>query len=327
MILTKAPLRISFFGGGTDLPSFYKDHGGAVLSVAIDKYMYIAINKTQHKYIRLSYSEIEQVQNHMDLKHSLVRNAIEHYSDKYKIGLEIASFADVPTVGTGLGSSSTFSVALIKALTDLSSDTVTFTRCKIAEWACNLEIDVCGSPIGKQDQYAAALGGMNHIRFNQDDSVSITPISLLPDLNEKLLLFYTGRTRFANSILEKQNAEPKTDILLKMREQSNLGVHYLMTNQEDDFGSLLDDAWKLKTKLADGISDPELDNIYEEGIKAGALGGKILGAGGGGYFLFYCRQENQSKLIESMEKLNLLHVNFNFSVAGVETVFNDYNSL
>lgn len=325
MILTKAPLRISFFGGGTDLPSFYRKHGGAVLSVAIDKYMYIAINKTQHEYIRLSYSEIEQVHNHMDLKHSLVRNAIEHYSDNYKTGLEIASFADVPTVGTGLGSSSTFSVALIKALSDLNAKSFTFLRHKIAEFACDLEIEKCGSPIGKQDQYAAAFGGMNHFRFNPTGTVSVTPISVLPDLNENLLLFYTGRTRSANDILTKQNAEPKIDILRQMREQSNLGVHFLMSNQEDDFGALLHEAWKLKAQLVDGISDPELDNIYEEGILSGALGGKLLGAGGGGYFLFYCKQPQQTALIERMQKMNLVHVPFKFSLSGVDTVFNDYN--
>jgi D-glycero-alpha-D-manno-heptose-7-phosphate kinase len=326
MILTKAPLRVSFYGGGTDLASHYREHGGAVLSAAINKYMYIAINKTPIDHVKLMYSEIETVQDYKNLKHDIVRNAIEYYSDKHKTGLEIASFADVPTVGTGLGSSSTFSVALIQNLMELNVRSFMPRHQKIAEWACDLEIDKCGSPIGKQDQYAAAYGGMNLFEFKPDESVIDTPTVSHYAMTENLLLFYTGRKRSANLILEKQNAEPKHDILSKMTDQAILGFRYLNSKQYDDFGMMLDEAWNLKKQLTDGISDPELDEIYKSAMSVGAYGGKILGAGGGGYFLFYVPLNKQAHVIKEMNDKGLSLQGFNFSRTGVETVYNDYNN-
>lgn len=327
MILTSAPLRISFFGGGTDIESHYSKHGGIVLSAAIDKYMYISLNHTPINHVKLMYSEIEQVQDYRELKHDIVRNAIEHYSDKYKTGLEIASFADIPTIGTGLGSSSTFAVTLLKALDALNAQYFTARPELLAEWACDLEINKCGSPIGKQDQYASALGGMNLIRFNKDGYVDYRPQSTISGeahtLKNRLLLFYTGKTRSANSILKKQSAEPKHDILNQMADQAIIAARYLTSYRLDDFGCLLDEAWKLKKQLTDGISDEHLDEIYEEAKKAGALGGKILGAGGGGYFLFYVPEDRKTSVIEVMTKMNLQGFDFNFSNSGASLLYND----
>jgi D-glycero-alpha-D-manno-heptose-7-phosphate kinase len=325
MILTRAPLRLSFFGGGTDLASHYRNYGGAVLSTTIDKYMYIAVNTTSHDYIRLSYSEIETVKDYTELKHNIVRNAIEHYSDITKIGLEISSFADVPTVGTGLGSSSTFSVALLQALSELNSRKFMPTKKLIAEWACDLEIKRCESPIGKQDQYAAAYGGLNHIQFHRNDNVKVTQIYAEESFQNNFLMFYTGRKREANSILKGQSADPKHAVLEKMKSQVHTGIQHIKQHRYDDFGDLLDEAWHLKKQLADGISDDHLDYLYNEAKSNGALGGKILGAGGGGYFVFYCSKKNQEKLKMRMHDLSLIEIPFSFTLDGVETVYkNDY---
>lgn len=321
MILTRAPLRLSFFGGGTDLASHYREYGGAVLSTTIDKYMYIAINKTSHDYVRLSYSEIETVQSYKDLKHDIARNAIEYYSDAVKSGLEISSFADVPTVGTGLGSSSTFSVALLQALSELNSINFMPTKKLIAEWACDLEINKCQSPIGKQDQYAAAYGGFNHIRFNADDTVKVVKIYVEDSFQDNFLMFYTGKKREANSILQTQNANPNHTVLERMKGQTHKGIHFIKHSQYDDFGDLLDEAWSLKKQLTDGISDEYLDHLYNEARANGALGGKILGAGGGGYFVFYCPKKDQEKLKTRMQELSLVEIPFSFTLDGVETVY------
>jgi len=327
MILTRAPLRVSFFGGGTDIASHYTKHDGVVLSAAIDKYMHIALNQTPINHVKLMYSEIEEVEDYRELKHDIVRNAIEHYSDRFKTGIEIASFADIPTIGTGLGSSSTFAVALLKALDALNMSYFMARPELLAEWACDLEINKCGSPIGKQDQYAAALGGMNLIHFNRDGTVDYRRQSLISNeaimLEKKLMLFYTGRTRSANAILKKQSAEPKHDILNQMADQAMIASKYLTSYKLDDFGNLLDEAWNLKKQLAEGISDPMLDEIYEEAKKAGALGGKILGAGGGGYFLFYVDESNQPAVIEAMHKMNLQGFDFRFSRSGAELGYYD----
>lgn len=325
MILVKAPLRISFFGGGTDLASHYREHGGAVLSVAIDKYMYIAVNKTPVEHIKLSYSEIELVHHYRQLKHDIARNVIKTYGGDYTSGIEISSFADVPTVGTGLGSSSTFTVAMIEAMATMNG--IHLSNYELAAAACDIEINQCGSPIGKQDQYASAFGGMNHITFYPDEFVHVKPLLYYqPELdafNSKLMMFYTGITRSANAILTKQNAEPKHEILSAMKEQADHACDLFNQHKYDDFGALLYDAWKLKAQLADGITDPHFDNIFEEAMRSGALGGKLLGAGGGGYFLFYVPEASQVSVYDTMKRLGLQHFPFKFSRFGTETVYND----
>ena len=306
MILTRAPLRMSFFGGGSDIASHYEKFGGAVLSVAINKYMYISMNTTPIDHVKLMYSEIETVKSYHQLKHNIVRNAIEYYGQKHK---------------TGLGSSSTFSVALIQALSVLNG----YYRSKfaIAEAACDLEINKCLSPIGKQDQYAASYGGMNYIEFNRDGTTTVMPVEDYEDLWPNLLLFYTGRQRSANKILARQTANPNHKLLNAMVAQANTGLDLLKNKSYDDFGYLLDDAWQYKRRLTTGISDSELDIVYEEAIESGALGGKLLGAGGGGYFLFYVPIHKQLDVIAAMESLDLQHIDFNFSKTGVETLYND----
>lgn len=326
MILVRAPLRVSFFGGGTDAAPHYTRFGGAVLSTAIDKYMYIAVNKTPINHVKLMYSEIELVDDYQKIKHDIVRNAIRYHGKKHQSGLEISSFADIPTVGTGLGSSSTFSVAMIHALSVMNG--FHLSKNSIADAACDLEINKCASPIGKQDQYASAFGGMNYIRFNKDHSVNVEPVYAEPiqdgtGLWQNLLLFYTGRTRFANNILAKQNGEPKHDVMCELKAQADQGLKHVINAEYDDFGYLLNDAWRLKVKMADGISDPEIDAHYTAAIDAGAYGGKILGAGGGGYFLFYAPLINQTNVIETLQSRGLQHVSFNFSKTGVETLYSD----
>ena len=322
MILTKAPLRISFFGGGSDLASHYSKHGGAVLSAAIDKYMYIALNTTPQEHVKLSYSVIEHVKNYKELKHDIVRNVIECYGGKHKIGLEIGSYADIPTVGTGLGSSSTFAVALIQAFASLNGYNPSPQI--VADAACDIEINWCRSPIGKQDQFAAAYGGMNYFMFDRDDYVrSIEVDKQYFGIKQNLLMFYTGVTRSANAILAQQNARPDHEALKKMADQALLGFNLLKSERYDDFGDLLHDAWVLKSGLTPGITNESIDGHYIAAMANGALGGKILGAGGGGYFLFYVPKDSQERVIHTLECRGLKHIDFNFSETGVQTVYND----
>ncbi len=326
MILVKAPLRISFFGGGSDLPSFYNKEQGHVLSTTIDKYMYVAINTNDSDLIKLMYSEIEIVDHYDKLKHDIVRHSLQVHGHKHQSGIEIASFADIPTVGTGLGSSSTFAVALIEGLNVLNK--MHYSRETIAHMACNIEINKCKSPIGRQDQYAAAYGGFNHFTFDANDKVKTEPVNVsvfhTMALNERLLLFYTGIQRSANDILTRQQKNLNVDQIKEMAFQAQSGLEFLKIGNLDCFGEELDIAWKYKRSLVDGISTPFIDNVYSEGIRLGALGGKILGAGGGGYMLFYVPNEmDRYSVIARMANLGLNYVPFKFENRGVEVVYND----
>lgn len=326
MILVKAPLRISFFGGGSDLPSFYNQEQGHVLSTTIDKYMYVAINTNDSDLIKLMYSEIEIVDHYDKLKHDIVRHSLQSYGKKYQKGIEIASFADIPTVGTGLGSSSTFAVALIEGLNVLNK--MHYSKETIAHMACNIEINKCGSPIGRQDQYAAAYGGFNHFTFNANDKVNTEPVNASTfhtmALNEKLLLFYTGIQRSANDILKRQQQDLNVNQIKEMSFQAQTGLEFLKIGNLDCFGEELDIAWRFKRSLVEGITNPFIDDVYSEGIRLGALGGKILGAGGGGYMLFYVPEElDRFKIIARMSSMGLKYVPFKFEDRGVEVVYDD----
>lgn len=304
------------------MASHYSKYGGAVLSAAIDKYMYIALNTTPQDHVKLTYSVIEHVKNYKDLKHDIVRNVIECYGGNHRIGLEIGSYADIPTVGTGLGSSSTFAVALIQAFASLNGHSP--TPHAVADAACDIEINWCRSPIGRQDQFAAAYGGMNYIRFDRDEGVSVTPAHTdLSAVKKNLLMFYTGVTRSANAILAEQKAKPNHDALKIMAGQALTGLDYLQKERYDDFGALLNEAWMLKRQLSPGITNESIDNHYQAAMSAGALGGKILGAGGGGYFLFYVPHDSQAEVIQTMESRGLKYIDFEFSSTGVQTVYND----
>lgn len=316
MILVKVPLRVSFFGGSSDIPSFYNNNEGMVLSTTIDQYMYIAVCKTSIKGIKAVYNEIEVVQDVDQLKHDRIRNALKAFDVNSNI--EIASFSQIPTKGTGLGSSSSFTVGLIDALAAFSNKSF-LNRYDVAELACDIEINMCGDPIGKQDQYAAAFGGFNTITFNKDD-VLVAPVYVTGDLvsrlNDNLLMFYTGIRRDAAKVLGAQQKNNNDASIKQMVQMAKDGYNLLKKGNIDDFGALLDHAWKLKRSLSSEISNNFIDESYSEFLKQGALGGKVLGAGGGGYMLFYVPDNAKKQVRESAQKLGLEEFRFNFSSTG-----------
>ncbi len=321
MIITKTPFRISFAGGGSDLADFFEKYGGCVLSTSINRYCYISI----HPYFdetstMLKYSENELVHNLADIKHRIFNCLL---NERQIHGVEITSTADIPG-GTGLGSSSTFTVGLLNTLNCYQGKYM--SKGRLAEKACEIEIQKLGSPIGKQDQYAAAFGGLNFIRFHQDGEVSVSPVMMQPEtyrkLQENLILFYTGDTRSANSILAEQKknmkAEDKTDNLKQMCVLAEEMRQALEENRLDFFGDLLNEGWRLKRTLASGISNPAIDEAYEIALANGALGGKLLGAGGGGFLLFYCLPRDQERLRVA---LRLRRFPFSFEKDGTSVIY------
>lgn len=323
MIISKTPLRMSFVGGGSDLPNFYREEMGAVLSTSIDKYMYVCVNRKFDRSIRVSYSRTEHVQHRQELIHPLVREALELLD--IDGGIEIASMSDIPSNGTGLGSSSTFTVGLINALYAFQDQFA--SKEKLARQACEIEIDRCGEPIGRQDQYAAAYGGLNLIRFHPDDSVSVDPVickpSLIKEMEESTLVFFTNRTRSASEVLAAQSASIKNmdrrplvrrmvQLAFEMKEQ-------LENGSLDYFGDLLDENWCLKSQLSEAISDSQIDLWYAAGKASGALGGKLLGAGKGGFMMFFAPKDRHAKIISALPELET--VKFQFDRTGSQIVF------
>ena len=321
MIITKTPFRVSFCGGGSDLAAFYEQYGGCVLSTSINKYMYISIHPyfNEHQTL-LKYSENELVDDIKDIKHKIFNVVL---NDMDVSGVEISSTADVPG-GTGLGSSSTFTVGLLHTLYCYKGKFA--SKAKLAKEACEVEIEQLGSPIGKQDQYAAAFGGLNFIRFNKDGSVSVSPIMMqagtYKSLQNNLLMFYTGTTRSANSILSEQkkniSQDSKNENLRKMCSLAEDMKRSLEHNDLSSFGSILNQSWELKRTLASGISNPEIDQAYARAMESGALGGKLLGAGGGGFLLFYCEPERQEAL---RKNIGLKEFDFSFEQDGTSIVY------
>jgi D-glycero-alpha-D-manno-heptose-7-phosphate kinase len=307
MIITRTPFRISFVGGGSDMETFYSRHPGAVLSTSINKYMYIS----SHRFffpgqIRIKYSQTETVNNIEELKHPLVLEAMRKVG--VTGGIEISSIADIPA-GTGMGSSSSFTVGLLHCL--YANKREFASHDKLAREACEIEIDILGEPIGKQDQYAAAFGGLNIIHFNPDGEVNVEPLyiknEIYRQLQENLLMFYTGSQRKASDILteQKRNAakEEKFNILKSMVALVPDLRNCLYSGNLDDFGNILHENWILKQKLASNISNSEIEEIYQTGLDNGARGGKLLGAGGGGFVLFYCEKEHQPKVTDALSRL------------------------
>jgi len=323
MIVSKTPLRMSYVGGGSDLPSFYREELGAVLSTSIDRYIYVAVNKKFDGKIRLSYSKTEEVNGLSEIEHPLVREALGVLS--ISGGIEIASMADIPSRGSGLGSSSSFTVALLNALYAFKNQYV--SKETLAKQACEIEIDRCKEPIGKQDQYAAAYGGLNLIRFHPDDSVSVDPVicksETIKRIDESTLVFFTGRTRSASDVLRNQSEEMKLGrrrILMRRMVQLSFELKKeLESGDVEHFGSILDENWRLKTQLNRGITDPQIDEWYRKGIQAGATGGKLLGAGNGGFIMFYAPPENHEKIKISLH--GLTPVKFGFDRNGAQIVF------
>ena len=295
MIITRTPLRISFTGGGTDLSDYYRINGGAVVSMAINKYIYVTVNRKFDNNIRVSYSQTENVTEVDELHHELVREAMR--MAEISGGVEVTSIADIPA-GTGLGSSSAFTVGVLNALYTYRGKRLSGRQ--LAQRACEIEIDLLGHPIGKQDQYAAAHGGLNYFQFNADESVSYQRIVLSDDdwhnMNRRLMLFYTGITRSADGVLaeQKKNTAAKLDSLDDMKRQADRMCQELTEHGFNaHFGEALHQGWMKKRELAGAITNPTISALYEKALAAGALGGKLLGAGGGGFLLFYCEEQNQ----------------------------------
>lgn len=322
MIMTRAPFRISFAGGGSDLRDYYANNlFGAVVSTTIDKYMYIMIHPYFHNKIRIKYSKIEDVDTIDDITHPLVRECLRLVG--IERGIEIASIADIPS-GTGVGSSSTFTVCLLHALYAYKHKTV--TKEKLAKEACKIEVDVLKEPIGKQDQYAASYGGLNFIKFNCNESVLVESIACDPavirSLENNLLMFYVSNERKASKILSEQKKnivrQANVETVMKMVQLAGKMRRSLAAGKINDFGDILHQGWLLKKRLSSRISNPLFDEYYEKALRAGAIGGKILGAGGGGFFLFYCRPKYQNRLRSC---LGLRELKFKFNSGGSKIIY------
>lgn len=322
MIITQAPLRISFVGGGTDLPDFYKKYTGAVISSAIDKYVFVIVKERFDDLIILNWSKKEIVKSIDQIEHELIREAMRR-TEVFK-GVEITTLSDIPAEGSGLGSSSSITVALLQALY-LYKGVVVDTEC-LAKEACEIEIEKLKKPIGKQDQYIAAYGGLRHFKFGKNGEVYVTTPKIdnevLAKLNLSLLLFFTGKTRKSVDILKKQrkNISSSAPTLKRMRNQSYKVLKAVERGKIRFLGEALDYGWKLKKKLAGGITDSGIDRMYETAKKAGAVGGKIAGAGGGGFLLLFVPLEKQNKVRQALKKFRELH--FNLEKDGAKSIFN-----
>lgn len=298
MIITRTPFRVSFAGGGSDIASFYEKHGGCVLSTAINKYMYISVHPSFESHTVLKYSKTEEVEDIQNIEHKYFKQILTMLDVH---GVEITSTADVPA-GTGLGSSSSFTVGVLHSLYAYKGKYVSKER--LASEACDVEIKYLGNPIGKQDQYAAAYGGLNFIQFNRDGSVTVDPVIMKDDarrqLERNLMMFYTGQLHSASAILKEQSGNitvgDKEANQLKMCDLAHDLRRELQSNNIDAMGEILHQNWMLKKTLASGISNPAIDEAYETAMQNGAIGGKLLGAGGGGFLLFYVPEENQAQV-------------------------------
>ena len=325
MIVSRTPLRMSFVGGGSDLSSFYHDEMGAVLSTSIEKYVYICVNSKFDGKIRVSYSETENIESWSDIKHPLVRESLGIMG--IKEGIEIASLADIPSNGSGLGSSSAYTVGLINALSHYKKSGL--SKGEIARLACEIEINRCQEPIGKQDQYAAAFGGLNVIRFLPDESVIVDPLICLSEtvkkLQENIIVFFTGRTRSASKVLVSQFAALReSDKKVFVRRMVSLVFamkQELECGRLDEIGTILDENWRLKSQLTSGISDGQINHWYSIGLSNGALGGKLLGAGNGGFLMFYAPRSEHERLAKAL--LDLRVVNFKFDKIGTMILVNE----
>lgn len=324
MIITKTPFRMSFFGGGTDIESFFREYGGAVLSTTFDKYCYVNVRHLPRFFDwsnEFSYSKTEKVTNIDDIEHPAIRNAMKML-DMHEIRLMYE--ADLPA-RSGLGTSSSFAVGMLNAFYALKGKYA--NKKKLADEAIYLERKLCQEVGGWQDQIAASFGGMNRIEFNKDGTYDIKPIIIHPErkkqLNDNLLMFFTGFTRFSSD-MQKVNQAGYDDKIKQLRQMYALvddaeAVLEDKYSDLDDFGRLLDKTWRLKRQTGGAITTESIDGLYEKGIAAGALGGKLLGAGGGGFLLFYVRSEKRSAVLESMK--DLLYVPFQFEDGGTQVIY------
>ena len=337
MIISRTPFRLPLGGGGTDLPSYYKHHEGFLITSAINKYMYISVNEPAViNKIKINYSCVESVlPNEVSkIRHNVVREVLKYLNVNYPI--EISSMADL-SAGTGMGSSSSYTVGLLKALNQLKRRYLSVQQ--LAEEACKIEIDLVGNPIGKQDQYAAAFGGIIQLEINNIGQVEVTPLALhqeiIYELENRLLMFYTSIERDANSILADQGRKISKSIATKKPEDSSAleAMHkikqigyqvkdVLMRGDVDGFGELLHEHWMVKKSVSKQMSSSEIDDWYQHGLKNGALGGKIMGAGGGGFLLLCAGNGKRKSLRKAMEDKGLRYMDFRFDFEGVKILAN-----
>jgi len=324
MIITRSPMRISLGGGGTDLPSYYRKHGGFVISAAIDKYVYITLHETFVPEVIVKYSKMEIVSRVEDVKHPIVREALKLVAvgDPH---LEIASMSDIPA-GTGLGSSGSFTTALLRALYSMKRDSI--GRHKLAEQACHIELDLVGEPIGKQDQYIASFGGVTCFEFQPDDGVRVKPLHLdsmtMHNLEDNLMLFFTNYTRDASAILKDQDDRSKKgdqDMFDNLHCAKQLGYETKAAFESGDlprFAEIMHVHWQNKKKRSSGMSSGIIDDYYDFARNNGALGGKLIGAGGGGFLMFYAA--DKTRLRRAMHETGLREVRFRFDFEGTRVL-------
>lgn len=324
MVLTRSPLRISLGGGGTDLPSYYRTHGGFLISAAIDKYVFVSVIRPFTPGIYLKYSRLEHVQRVEEVQHPIIRECLA-MRDSGLPQIEITTLADIPA-GTGLGSSGSFTTALLKAL--YANDRVFLHPADLARLACEVEIDRLKEPIGKQDQYIAAFGGITCFTFSPDDGVQAVPLKISPDtlldLEDNLLLFFTGQQRSASSVLKDQDTrtrESDSGMIANLHAVKDLAVRSqraLEQGQCAQFGEIMHEHWVNKKKRSEGMSNSDIDEWYEVGRANGAIGGKVVGAGGGGFLLFYAQDRN--RLRRAMARTGLEEVRFRFDFEGTKVL-------
>ncbi len=325
MIITRSPLRITLGGGGTDLPSYYRAHGGFLIAAAIDKYVYVTVMRPFQPGIFLKYSQLEHVDAVTDVRHPIIREAVRMMEFRTP-QIEVTTLADIPA-GTGLGSSGAFTTALLKAL--YAHRRRLLHPNELAEMACDIEINKLGEPIGKQDQYIAAYGGVTCFTFDRDDRVEAEPLRVgmdtLFNLEDDLLLFFTGFSRSAGSILDDQKQRTEkhdADILTNLHYVKDLGLRSrvaLERGETAEFGALMHEHWQHKKRRSTVMSNPHIDEWYDLGIRNGAIGGKLVGAGGGGFLMFYA--EDHRRLRSAMTKAGLEEVRFRFDFEGTKVLF------
>jgi len=332
MIISRSPVRITLGGGGTDLASYYSKHGGALIAAAIDKYTLVTAHNRFDDDIKLNYSRTEQVKNINDIKHNIFRESLKLL--KIKKGIELTSLSDMPS-SSGLGTSGSFTIAVLNALHTYKKEFI--SQKKLAEEACKIEIDILKEPIGKQDQYIAAFGGITYFEFAKDGKVKVKPIKMSDEardeLHNNIILFYTGITRSASKILREQDTKSKKDegkTLETLHEIKKIGLETKKAFERDDIdklGEYLDIHWNIKKQLSKGVTNKFIDDCYSLAKNNGALGGKIMGAGGGGFFMFYHNGNNsqKTKFIKTMARKGLTKMRFNFDFEGSKIILNMKN--
>lgn len=331
MIISRAPVRFSLGGGGTDLPSYYSRFGGYLVSAAIDSYVYITANKRFYDDIRLAYSQTEIVPNVESIQHRIFREALRMTG--VQRGIELTSVADVPA-NSGLGSSSSFTVALLNALHTYKREFVSSDQ--LAREACELEMERLGEPIGKQDQYLAAFGNVTALTFETDGTVHVEPVpvrdEVLDELQNNLVIMYSGIERAASTVLQEQGSRVQKsegstlDGMHRIKEIGREVYRLLVAGEIDSYGELLHEHWTRKKKLASKMTDDRIDEHYEAARTAGAIGGKLMGAGGGGFFMFYARPADKRRVYETMVKRGLRPLRFRFDMDGARIVANMHRS-